>query len=118
MQDIYSTLDKLYKEDQRNSKRSDCGQGRSVLSFGTFPGSNYTQIQIKNQKTILASALVEAFIVYDPEYSYTPEEIAFLNSIIKISAGLISPTLGFTLYAAATESMTGDIPIQWRWTNY
>lgn len=118
MQDIYNTLDKLYKEDQRNSKRSDCSQGRSVLSFGIFPGSNYAQIQIKNQKTISSSALVEAFVVYDPDYSYTPEEIAFLNSVIKVSAGAISAMLGFTLYATATESITGDIPIQWRWTNY
>lgn len=92
-------------------------QGRSVLDFGAFPGSNDTSVVVTGQAGIVALSLTEAWIVLEASADHSADE--HMVETLKVDAGNIVVGTGFTIYAQNTSSsdtrIYGQFNVGWVW---
>lgn len=78
-------------------------QGTVTIDFGAFPGKSDASVAITGQTGIVAGSLVEAWLFPAATADHTADE--HMVETLKISAGNIVASTGFTVYAFNTNQI-------------
>lgn len=81
--------------------------GTSILDFGPFPGKSDAEVIVTGQSEILASSLVEAWIMPSDTQDHSADE--HMVESIKVFAGNIVPGSGFTIYGFNTSEINEPV---------
>jgi len=71
-------------------------QGTATLDFGAFPGASDASVAVTGQATIGAGSLVECWLLPAATADHSADE--HLVESLKVVAGNIVPTTGFTIF--------------------
>lgn len=92
--------------------------GRSVLDFGKFPGASDAQVVIADQRGIVESSIVQAWILPVATVDHSVDEHRI--EPIRLLAGAIVPGVGFSIfgnYAGAGDALVyGQWTVAWMWS--
>jgi hypothetical protein len=81
-------------------------QGTALLDFGAFPGASDASLFV-SAPTILSTSLVEAWIFPATTTDHTPDE--HLVETLKVMAGNVVASSGFTIYMANTSQLNEPV---------
>jgi hypothetical protein len=88
--------------------------GTAAVDFGALPGSDGASVAVTGQSAIVAGSRVQAWIRLVSSVDHTPDEHRVEN--LKVTAGLIVPGTGFTIYVDCVEGLThGNFNVDWEW---
>jgi hypothetical protein len=88
--------------------------GSAAVNFGALPGSDGASVAVTGQSAIVAGSRVQAWIRLVSSVDHTPDEHRVEN--LKVTAGLIVPGTGFTIYVDCVEGLTyGIFNVDWEW---
>jgi hypothetical protein len=91
--------------------------GTATINFGSFPGNSEASVAVTGQASIVGTSVPEAFIVgSDTTADHTANDHRYAGLWIALSAGDISPGVGFTIYAHCIDKMQGTFAVRWRWS--
>lgn len=91
--------------------------GEAIISFGATP-STEASVAVTGQAAILATSLVEAWIMGASTSDNNEGEHLFAGVSLKLTVGIPTASTGFTIYATSTAGMaTGDFKIKWVWSS-
>ena len=85
------------------------GQGTATLDFGAFPGGSDTSLFV-SAPTILAGSLVEAWVFPAATADHSADE--HLVESIKVVAGNVVASSGFTIYMSNTSTLAEPVQQQ------
>lgn len=85
-------------------------QGQTTVDFGTFPGSAMASVAITGQAGIIASSLVEAWLMPALTADHSADEHLVEPIVVRASQADIIAGTGFTIYATS-DNRLGE-PIQ------
>jgi len=104
--------------------------GEATIDFGAFPGKSDTFVNVVGQSAIVSGSKVTAWLAPKATADHTVDE--HLMETIRIMAGNIVPTVGFTIYALNYSQLNeplelrsgrgglgtriyGSWTVQWQW---
>lgn len=88
--------------------------GTALLNFGAFPGNSNISLDITGQSGLLASSIVDAWILPANTTDHSIDEHIVHSP--EIFAGNIIAGIGFTIYGLANNGLSyGVWNIGWRW---
>lgn len=107
------------------------GAGTTTVNFGAFPGATDATTVITGQTGILATSVVQAFLIAKDSADHSADEHTVES--LRVMAGNIVAGTGFTIYATQVDSIpaansradspTGNSPrihgtwnVGWRWS--
>jgi hypothetical protein len=94
------------------------GTGNTVIDFGSHPGSNEANVAVTGLSTISATSKVEAFVMAnDTTVSHTANDHRYFPLFASLSCGTPVDATGFTIYATATEKLTGTWNVRYVWAD-
>lgn len=85
--------------------------GLTTVDFGAFPGASDASVTVTGQTGILAGSQVNAWIVATATADHSADE--HWIETIAVTAGNISPGVGFTIYARNTGTLAEPVLEQW-----
>lgn len=91
------------------------GQGAIEIDFGSGNGSNEASVAVTGLTAITSSNAAEAFIMYENSTDYTADDQAYLAAFIALTCSVPTDGVGFTIYARATEQLTGKVKCRYVW---
>lgn len=90
---------------------------RTELDFGAFPGVSNISLDITGQTNIVATSVVECFVVARATDDHTTDE--HVTDAPRVYADNITPGVGFTIYGVHRgngDTLTyGKWSVGWRW---
>ena len=92
------------------------GTGSATLNFGATPGTNFVTVVVSGQAGILATDLVEAFIMGNDT---TATHNAYEHQVapIKLSVSDVVAATGFTINAITDWRLDGTFTCRWVWSS-
>jgi hypothetical protein len=89
--------------------------GVATLDFGAFPGKTDASLAVTGQTSIVSGSALEAWVQPAATVEHTADEHWVEN--IKVSAGNIVASTGFTIYGKSTDGtrLYGRYNIGWVW---
>ena len=92
--------------------------GTAVINFGALPGTSEAQVTVTGQTTISATSKVECFVMGDDSTSdHNASDHRWLPQFASFVCGTPVAGSGFTIYARAKESLTGQFALRWVWAD-
>ena len=77
-------------------------------------GSNESSVFI-SAPAIVSTQAAEAFLMYESSTDYTADDQAYLAAFIGLTCSVPTSGVGFTIYARATEQLTGKVKVRYVW---
>lgn len=88
------------------------GQGTSLINFGAFPGSVEATVAVTGQTGIVATSLVEAWVLPANTADHSIDE--HIIDPPRVIAANITPGTGFTIYGfASAANSEGQYALDW-----
>jgi hypothetical protein len=91
--------------------------GRTVVHFGAFPGAADARVDVTDQKGIVESSIVQAWIAPIDTPDHSADE--HMVEPLRVVAGNIVPGVGFTtyaFYAGFGDGLAyGQFTVAWSW---
>jgi hypothetical protein len=107
----------LYTDSSGNQKSAPLSKvmpnGTAEIDFGAFPGSNEGSVTVTGQTMITAGKNIQLTVSCETSADYTAEDMAWIASLVGLSAGNIVAATSFTIYARSQHEMQGKIKINW-----
>ena len=92
--------------------------GTATLNFGAHPGSNEASVAVTGQTAILVTSKVEAWVMgEDTSSNHTASDHRYFATLAGLTCGTPTASTGFTIYARATEKLTGEWSVRWVWAD-
>jgi hypothetical protein len=81
--------------------------GTATLDFGAFPGSSHATVNITGQTGILATSLVEAWLMPNDTADHSADE--HIVETIKVVAGPPTAGIGFAIHGVNTSQLSEPV---------
>ena len=91
--------------------------GEATIDFGTA-GQNKTDtsVTITGQASILATSLVEAWIMGAASADNQEDEHIIAARLITLTCGIPTVATGFTIYGMSDGDVVGTFKVKWVWS--
>lgn len=94
------------------------GTGVAIIDFGTYPGSNESQIVVVGQSAISTTSKAEAWIMGDDSTGdHTANDHRYASVLMGLTCGTPASGDGFTIYARALDKLQGTWTVRWVWAD-
>ena len=91
--------------------------GTATLDFGSAPGSNEASVAVSGQSLILATSLVQAFVMADDSSAdHTANDHRYFSTFATLSCSAPTSASGFSIYARSHHKLTGQWAVRWVWS--
>lgn len=88
-------------------------QGSIEIDFGA--GSNEAFVDVTGQSSILSTNAAEAWIMAEASSEHTLNDHTYAATLMGVSCGVPTNSVGFTIYARSIEKLTGKFKLRWVW---
>lgn len=92
-------------------------KGTGTVNFGSFPGSNESNLTITGQSQITTNAKIQVYVMAESTADHTVSDHTYLPLFAQFTAGNIAAGTGFTIYGRSTEKLQGTFKVNWEWSN-
>ena len=94
------------------------GQGIATIDFGSYPGTTEAYVAVTGQTSIQGTSKADAYIMADDTSTdHTANDHRYVKLFAEFTCGNIIAGTGFTIYAMASDRLTGKFTVRWVWTD-
>lgn len=105
--DLQARVDELEQEDGN--------RGVAVIDFGA-EASHMASVVVTGQDAITAEDTATAWFVQEASEDQGADAHAMAAALISLSAGSVTPGVGFTITALCQSGATGRFNVRWHWS--